>query len=141
MSSYFDSSTDYSIVAHPGYKACRFVAQSAHDQILSPPNGFDTIIQTMSLCSISEPARLLRHLGSITNPDTGKILLLEHGRSHYEWLNRLLDGSAPAHADKYGCWWNKDIDKILEESGLEVVKVKRYHLGTTWWVELKPRRG
>lgn len=135
------NSTDCSTVAHPSYKACRFVAQSAHEPILSPPNGFDTIIQTMSLCSISDPVSLLRHLSTLVNSDSGKILLLEHGRSHYEWLNQLLDESAAAHANKYGCWWNKDIDNILKQSGLEVVRVRRYHFGTTWWVELKPQKG
>jgi len=50
-----------------------------------------------------------------------------------------LDNNAPAHADKHGCWWNKDIQKIVEESELEVIEIKRYHLGTTWWVELRPR--
>ena len=97
------------------------------------------MIQTMGLCSTSNPSGLLTHLGDLTNPATGRILLLEHGRSHYDWLNRMLDDSAAAHANKHGCWWNRDIGKIVEESGLEVVKMKRYLLGTTWWVELKPK--
>ncbi len=106
---------------------------------MAPPNGFDTIIQTNGLCSTSQPAKLLSHLGSIVNPTNGKILLMEHGRGHYDWINRILDNSAPAHADKHGCWWNKDIAKILDDSGLEVVRVKRYHFGTTWCIELRPR--
>ena len=94
----------------------------------------------MGLCSDANPVQMLRHFGALVNPDGGRILLLEHGRSHYAWLNRILDASAPSHADKYGCWWNKDIGQIVEESGLEVVEMKRYHLGTTWWFELSPRR-
>lgn len=124
---------------YPTYRTCTFLTQSALDQITCPTSGgFDTIIQTMGLCSTPHPSELLAHLGALANPSHGQILLLEHGRSHYAWLNRLLDRSAPAHADRHGCWWNRDIGKIVEESGLEVVKIKRYHFGTTWWVELKP---
>ena len=94
----------------------------------------------MGICSIADSVGLLRHLGSLTNPEHGRILLLEHGQSHYDWLNSWLDHSAPGHADRYGCWWNKDIGSIVAESGLEVVTIKRYHFGTTWWVELRPSK-
>ena len=126
---------------YPRYRTCTFLTQSALDHIICPTSGgFDTIVQTMGLCSTPHPSKLLTHLGTLANPSHGQILLLEHGRSHYAWLNRLLDKSAPAHADRHGCWWNRDIRKIVEESGLEVVKIRRYHLGTTWWVELKPNK-
>lgn len=98
---------------------------------------FDTVLQTMGLCSTPDPVGLLRHLGSITEPQHGRILLLEHGRSYYDWLNRILDNLAAAHANRHGCWWNRDIGQIVEQSGLEVVEVKRYHLGTTWRVILR----
>jgi methyltransferase OMS1, mitochondrial len=93
----------------------------------------------MGLCSTPRPVELLKGIGSICSKD-GQILLLEHGRSHYQWMNNMLDNLAPAHANRFGCWWNRDIGKIVDESGLEVVKVKRYHLGTTWWIELRPAK-
>ncbi|USP73900.1 uncharacterized protein yc1106_01174 [Curvularia clavata] len=120
-----------------------FKHQSAIDPITPPygaQDGYDTVLQTMGLCSTPEPVKLLQNLEACTNED-GQILLLEHGKSHYEWLNRMLDKTAPAHADEHGCWWNKDIGKIVEESGLEVVEMKRYNFGTTWWLQLKPRKG
>ncbi|KAI8937044.1 hypothetical protein NX059_006263 [Plenodomus lindquistii] len=120
-----------------------FKQQSAIDPIIPPwdaQKGYDTVIQTMGLCSTPEPVKLLQNLEASTN-ENGQILLLEHGKSHYNWLNNILDKTAPAHADEHGCWWNKDIAQIIEESGLEVVKLKRYNFGTTWWVELKPRKG
>lgn len=120
-----------------------FKQQSALEPIVPPygaQDGYDTVIQTMGLCSTPEPVKLLHNIEASTNED-GQILLLEHGKSHYDWLNNLLDKTAPAHADEHGCWWNKDIGKIVEESGLEVVNMKRYNFGTTWWLELKPRKG
>jgi methyltransferase OMS1 len=120
-----------------------FKQQSATDPITPPygaQDGYDTVIQTMGLCSTHEPVKLLQNLEASTN-ENGQILLLEHGKSHYEWLNNMLDKTAPAHADEHGCWWNKDIGKIVEESGLEVVDIKRYNFGTTWWLQLRPRKG
>lgn len=127
---------------HPHYPNTTFLTQPAESPIPSPPaNGYDTILQTMGLCSTPNPTALLRHLGTLANQEHSQILLPEHGKSHYAWLNRVLDNLAPHHADRYGCWWNRDIGRIVEESGLEVLMVKRYYLGTTWWVELRPRSG
>ena len=52
----------------------------------------------------------------------------------------MLDRTAGRHAERHGCWWNRDIGAVVRQSGLEVVEIKRWHLGTTWWVELRPRR-
>ena len=94
----------------------------------------------MGLCSMPDPVDTLKHLGEITEPQRGRILLLEHGRSHYDWLNRILDNLAPTHADRHGCWWNRDIGAIVRDSGLEVVEEKRWHLGTTWRFVLRPKQ-
>lgn len=136
----------------PGFKRVAFRAQDAgsvsveldslRDSNSKKGKGqyFDTIVQTMGLCSMPDPVGTLRHLGSITEPSRGRILLLEHGRSHYAWLNRILDNLAPAHADRHGCWWNRDIGAIVRESGLEVIEEKRWHFGTTWRYILRPRQ-
>jgi len=33
------------------------------------------------------------------------------------------------HAEKWGCWWNRDINQIVEEAGLVVHEKANYHLG------------
>lgn len=138
---------------HPGFAGTgrvEFRAQDARD-VPPPPRPhaqgqggqggyYDTIVQTMGLCSMPDPAGALKHLGTITEPQQGRILLIEHGRSHYDWLNRVLDNLAPAHADRHGCWWNRDIGQIVQASGLEVVEEQRWHFGTTWRYVLRPRR-
>jgi methyltransferase OMS1, mitochondrial len=110
---------------------------------LSGTAGFDTIIQTFGLCSMTDPVDYMRTMSDlIKKPGTngsdggGRIFLLEHGRGHYWWINYVLDGLAKEHADRFGCWWNRDIGKIVEDSGLKVVGLKRYHFGTTWALEL-----
>lgn len=120
------------------------LAEDGIDKRLSPPElqeavrrgKFDTVIQTMGLCSTNEPEKLLRNLGKMVKED-GRILLLEHGKGYYDWINRYLDVEALHHAQDHGCWWNRDIGAIVEHSGLEVVEMKRFMLGTTWWFVLK----
>ncbi|KAF2226273.1 S-adenosyl-L-methionine-dependent methyltransferase, partial [Elsinoe ampelina] len=103
------------------------------------PQGYDTIIQSMGLCSTDEPVELLRNLSGYLNPSNpdARILLLEHGRSYFNWWNGVLDSQAAMHASKHGCWWNRDIGEIVKESGLEVVRERRNNFGTTWIFELK----
>ncbi|KAI9762110.1 MAG: hypothetical protein M4579_000590 [Chaenotheca gracillima] len=126
---------------HPQYSAVTFRVQDASTPVSSAPSsGYDTIVQTMGICSTAEPVKLLRNLGTMVNQDHGKILLLEHGKSHYRIGNRFLDSLASGHANRYGCWWNKDIGEIVKDSGLEVISVQRYHFGTTWRFELRPKR-
>lgn len=104
---------------------------------------YDTIIQTMGLCSVADPVALLRNLGECVVEEEGRILLLEHGRARWGWLNKVLDRGAEEHARKFGCWWNRDFHGVLEECGLQVVSVRRpkwWHGGTTWVIELKKGR-
>lgn len=127
---------------YPGFQRVAYRAQHA-GEVTPPGQGvqyYDTIVQTMGLCSMPDPVGTLRHLGEITEPEKGRILLLEHGRSHYGWLNNVLDNTAAAHADRHGCWWNRDIGEVVRESGLEIVEEKRWHFGTTWRYVLRPRR-
>ncbi|AEO59000.1 hypothetical protein MYCTH_2306852 [Thermothelomyces thermophilus ATCC 42464] len=110
-----------------------------------PPAKYDTIIQTFGLCSVADPARLLANMAAKLQPDTGRIILLEHGRGVYDWINRRLDKSAPKHFRKFGCWWNRDIEKLVRDAaetipGLEIVELDRplwFQWGTTLLIELR----
>jgi methyltransferase OMS1 len=137
----------------PGILGVRWIIADAAEpgKIPGPPRNanetsgnidkkYDTVIQTFGLCSVSDPVGLLQNLGNCVKEEEGRILLLEHGRAKYDWLNNLLDQNAEKHAKAFGCWWNRDMDDIVKKSGLEVVKIQRpkwWHGGTTWWIELK----
>lgn len=129
---------------HPEYENCSFHTQPAMDPLPAstvPKEGFTTIVQTMGVCSTPEPAATLAHLGTLADAVEARILLLEHGRSHYDSVNWILDKSAPKHADKHGCWFNRDVGQILDESGLVIEKLERSQLGTLYDVEARPRPG
>ncbi|KAK3381597.1 S-adenosyl-L-methionine-dependent methyltransferase [Podospora didyma] len=109
------------------------------------PQRYDTVVQSFGLCSVADPARLLANMAAVVKPDTGRIILLEHGRGYFEWINHKLDQFALPHFKKYGCWWNRDIERIVQDAaetvpGLEVVSLKRpgiTQLGTTLVIELR----
>ena len=118
-----------------------------------PVGGYDTIVQTMGVCSMVDAPGFLRRLGELcrqpgekskwlpTEADDGKggkILLLEHGKGYYSWINKILNNGAKMHANHYGCWWNKDVAEAVKQSGLVVERVKRYNFGTTYEYTLRP---
>ncbi|KAF2167874.1 hypothetical protein M409DRAFT_65939 [Zasmidium cellare ATCC 36951] len=126
----------------------RFLPGSAVGQMplapTDPPRKYDTIIQTMGICSTPTPVELLTNMFQyldVDNPEA-RVYLLEHGRSYLDWMNNILDTSAEKHAERHGCWFNRDIGAIVEDAakqtGMEVVRERRYHFGTTWVFELKP---
>jgi methyltransferase OMS1 len=125
----------------------RFLTGSALGEMPVAPEEkkYDTILQTMGLCSTASPQELLQNMAkhlNMANPDA-RILLLEHGRSGSAWMDNVLDNNAVKHAEKHGCWFNRDIGAIVtaaaENSGLEIVEERRQNFGTTWEFELKPK--
>ncbi|KAJ3191951.1 Methyltransferase-like protein 7B [Irineochytrium annulatum] len=100
---------------------------------------YDTVVDAFGLCSYRDPVKVLREMGRVCKPEEGRVLLLEHGRGHWDWLNLCLDKAASGHADKWGCWWNRDVLKMVNDAGLEVLEIKRYHFGTTYQIVAKPR--
>ena len=99
---------------------------------------FDTVVQTFGLCSVEDPHICMQEMQRVCKRD-GKILLLEHGRSHYGWLNRILDSNVHKHVERWGCYWNRDIEKIVRESGLDITECSRWHFGTTYFIIAKPK--
>jgi hypothetical protein len=101
---------------------------------------FDTVVDTFGLCSFEDPVAALVAMQKVCKPGTGKVLLLEHGRSSWcTWLNDLvLDERAAEHAADWGCVWNRDIEGIVAKAGLEVVERSTYHFGTTYYIVAKP---
>ena len=102
----------------PAEKRSRFAvlqADAAHLDL--PDNMFDTVIDTFGLCSFDDPQAVLKEMARVCKPG-GKILLLEHGRSHtWDFVTKHLDKHAEQHAANWGCVWNRDLDGLLEKYG------------------------
>ncbi|KAI0477386.1 hypothetical protein GGR56DRAFT_673775 [Xylariaceae sp. FL0804] len=115
----------------------------------SPEHYYDTILQTFGLCSVRDPVALVERMAARLRPGTGRLLLLEHGRSPWAFVNGLLDRGARGHHAGFGCWWNRDVEAISREAaargnvpGLELVRLERpglATLGTHVVVEMRVR--
>ena len=103
-----------------------------------PDQCFDTVVDTFGLCSYNDPVAVLGEMARVCKPG-GKILLLEHGRSKsWDFLSKYLDKHAERHAKNWGCVWNRDLDSILEKSGLQLETMHTWHFGTTYYVVCRP---
>lgn len=103
-----------------------------------PDHCFDTVVDTFGLCSYQDPVQVLKEMKRVCKPD-GKILLLEHGRSKtWNFITRYLDKNAERHAKNWGCVWNRDLDQIVEDSGLQVDTLHTWHFGTTYYMVCRP---
>jgi len=111
-------------------------ADAAHLNL--PDHSFDTVVDTFGLCSYNDPEAVLREMARVCKP-TGKILLLEHGRSaDWEFVTQHLDHHAETHAKNWGCVWNRDLDIVLQQSGLSIEVLRKWHFGTTYYVVCRP---
>lgn len=104
-----------------------------------PNDHFDTVIDTYGLCSFNDPKQVVREMAHVCAPD-GTLIFLEHGKSKFQWLTNYLDKYAHVHHSKWGCWWNRDIEKILRDCSdiLDIKEIKRYQFGTCYCVIAKP---
>lgn len=103
-----------------------------------PDHSFDTVVDTFGLCSYNDPVAALKEMARVCKP-MGKILLLEHGRSKaWTTVTKHLDQHAETHAKNWGCVWNRDMDDLLQQSGLIVERKQTWHFGTTYYVVCRP---
>ena len=117
----------------------KMTVQVMDAHVLQFPNAqFDTVIDTFGLCSYENPVKVLQEMARVCKP-TGQLILIEHGKGLYEWMNNILDNNAQQHANKWGCIYNKDIHQLVLDAGLQIVSESRYHFGTTYVIQAKSK--
>jgi ubiquinone/menaquinone biosynthesis C-methylase UbiE len=110
----------------------------AHD--LSFPDGsFDTVVSSLSLCTIIDPIQALTEMARVTVPG-GRILLLEHGRSPHRWVSWALDRLTPRHVRRYGCHLNRNIVVLAQAADLVILNVESHLLGILQLIQARPAR-
>ncbi|KAL7664440.1 Methyltransferase domain-containing protein [[Candida] zeylanoides] len=124
---------------HPSFRKAAFTVGRAEDLVALAGDDaikYDTIVETFGLCSHEDPVLALRNMQRLLRPG-GRIVLLEHGRSTYDFINNHLDFRAEKRMQTWACRWNLDIGELIEDAGLDVTYQKRVHLGTTWMLVCK----
>ncbi len=91
-------------------------------------NSFDTVISTLSTCSFYDPIKALQEMRRVCKPD-GRILLIEHGRSSWEWLGRYQDHHVHEQIEMGACRWNQEPQELVEAAGLHIIKAERTLFG------------
>ncbi|KAF9432955.1 Methyltransferase-like protein 7B [Entomortierella beljakovae] len=98
-----------------------------------PDQSFDTVVDTFGLCSFEDPVQVLKEMKRVLRVG-GKLLLLEHGNSHWTFMKDMQAKQLDRHVHKYGCYWNREIEHLVEEAGLKVVEKERSQLGTVYYI-------
>ncbi|KAG0249715.1 hypothetical protein BG011_009004 [Mortierella polycephala] len=98
-----------------------------------PDQSFDTVVDTFGLCSFENPVQVLTEMKRVLRPG-GKLLLLEHGNSNWQFMKDLQAKQLDRHVHKYGCYWNREIEELVQEAGLRVVEQERSQLGTVYFL-------
>ena len=102
---------------------------------------FDSVVTTLTLCSIDQPALALSEVRRVLKP-TGKFIFWEHGRSR--------DPEVAARQDRFnpiqrvlgaGCNMNRRIDDLIEDAAFEIETLDRFLMPNTPRVLAEMYRG
>lgn len=125
--------------AFPKYQKAAFTVGRAEElaELASRSSvKYDTIVEAFGLCAHQDPVKALQSMAKLLKPG-GRIVLLEHGRSTWDFINNHLDFRAEKRMKTWACRWNLDIGELIDEAGLDITYEKRVHLGTTWLLVCK----
>lgn len=80
---------------------------------------FDSVICTLSLCTVPNPIQALCEMKRVCKSG-GKILFLEHARSHNSFIGKIQDWLTPLNVRKLGCHLNRDTLGDVKKAGLHI---------------------
>ncbi|BDX32215.1 type 11 methyltransferase [Mycobacterium antarcticum] len=90
-------------------------------------DSFDTVVSTLVLCTVDDPAASLREVARVLAPG-GRLLFVEHVRAAEarvaRWQDRLHE---PWRRFACGCHCNRDIVSALRENHFELADVQQRH--------------
>ena len=114
---------------------------NSEDLSCFPDASFDTVIDTFGLCSYEHPDKALAEMKRVLKDD-GKILLLEHGLCGvtFRIMAGILNKNAERHAETFGCWWNRNIPRLIADADLDMLYFRMRHFRTVFFVICKKKK-
>lgn len=80
----------------------------------------DTVVSTLALCTVGDPARALREIARVLRPD-GQLLFIEHVRARSRWLAACQDALfRPWRGFGGGCHCNRQTVELMRACGFTV---------------------
>ncbi|TDL56147.1 class I SAM-dependent methyltransferase [Paenibacillus dendritiformis] len=101
-------------------------------------HSFDTVVSTLSMCSYDQPRMVLDKIARWCRPD-GLILLMEHGISSNRALSAVQRALNPLLYRTYGCHHTRDIQGLVRQAGLDLVRTDSYWLDMVQLIWARPR--
>jgi SAM-dependent methyltransferase len=102
---------------------------------------FDTVVCTLVLCTVPDPARAVRELARVLRPG-GQLLFLEHvvaPAGARRVFQRLLNPAMRVLL--CGCEVTRDTERTLAENGFAFREIERYDFGPMSWLHRGVIRG
>jgi ubiquinone/menaquinone biosynthesis C-methylase UbiE len=91
-------------------------------------DSFDTVVCTLVLCTVSDPAKALSEIARVLRPG-GQLLFLEHVRADDPGLARWQDRLAPLwRRFGHGCNCNRPTPSLIEGSALSLEQIEQDEL-------------
>eukprot|EP00916_Digyalum_oweni_P000743 GHVL01001452.1.p1 GENE.GHVL01001452.1~~GHVL01001452.1.p1 ORF type:complete len:272 (-),score=72.71 GHVL01001452.1:905-1720(-) len=90
---------------------------------------FDTLVCTFGLGSFENPVETLKEMKRVLKTG-GKMLLVETGLAKYSYIRKYQEKNAIRHVSRHGSWYNREIQNIVRESGLQVDDLRTRQLGS-----------
>lgn len=88
----------------------------------------DAAVCTWTLCTVPEPAVVLREIGRVLKP-AGRFHFVEHGLSSDSDVARWQDRLTPLHRlYAGGCRLNRKIDTIIQDAGFELQHMENVYM-------------
>lgn len=92
---------------------------------------FDFVVDTLGLCTYSNPVAVLREMKRVCKDD-GRILLLEHGVSDRKWVRNLQERREGRHYESFGCSLLRNHEALVRDAGLKIVRSERRLFGAVY---------
>jgi len=118
-------------------KAVRLLQLDA-EALPFPDRSFDTVLTSLSLCTVPDPIKALRAMARVCRAN-GVVLLLEHVRSDQPLLAWLQDQLTPASVRRIGCHLNRETASNIRAAGLAVEDVERHLWGVIQLIRARPQ--
>jgi SAM-dependent methyltransferase len=101
------------------------LVETGGERLPFPDSSFDTVALTLVLCTVPDPADVLREISRVLKPG-GSFLFLEHVRAEDPKLARWQDRlHGPWYLFGDGCHCNRNTPAELERSPLRVERLER----------------